>query len=371
MLAQDEQVILGVVQKGQCGEPCSKLENMMAKLMTKMDGFFQAGIVDIRTQIATTSDGEEKTVQTLFNITNIPMILIYRYGAKQPAEAMMLTQETMGQLIGAYDIPQHQKQVHDTFLQFLPTKVERINRGNMKEWMSKSDNKARVLLVTKRTVTPAMFTKLSLNHPGVAFGELRESDPGALEELATLGGPKVAKFPSLLFGKAMKDGWAAPSDVYAGALNLQAIGAGITKIDPGIHIPELLGENTLTDACTSKGGICVVAVLPAKFTKHLEAFKSVAARWWGENNLAHFVWVNEEKQEKWVEAFKVEYFPGVVVLNARKKLYATHVGTFNAENLYPFITKVMAGKEKLTGLDSMPKLLKVDKTMPPLNMKEL
>jgi len=38
---------------------------------------------------------------------------------------MMIQQDAIGQIIGAYDLPQHQKQVHDTFLQFLPTKVIR------------------------------------------------------------------------------------------------------------------------------------------------------------------------------------------------------------------------------------------------------
>ena len=38
---------------------------------------------------------------------------------------MMIQQDAIGQIIGAYDLPKHQKQVHDTFLQFLPTKVIR------------------------------------------------------------------------------------------------------------------------------------------------------------------------------------------------------------------------------------------------------
>ena len=114
---------------------------------------------------------------------------------------MMIHQEAIGQIIGAYDMPQHQKQVHDTFLQFLPTKampphspapelplrhgfaicwqVERVNKGNMKEWMQRDPHKARVLLATNKKTTPPMFTKLSLDHAGgVLFGELRESDAG-------------------------------------------------------------------------------------------------------------------------------------------------------------------------------------------------
>ena len=92
---------------------------------------------------------------------------------------------------------------------------------------------------------------------------------------------------------------------------------------------------------------------------------------------------------------QVEYFPGLLALNSRKKLYSTFVGTFNEDNLYPFILKaciptlgpaphayrphpvprgcaqVLAGKEKLSKLDNIPKLEKTARTMPPLNMKEL
>jgi len=371
-LAQDEQVIIGVVQKGQCGEPCDKLEKMMAKMMVKMDGFFNAAIVDVRTAVDTGVAGDEQTIHSMFNITTIPLIFIYGYGVKDVRRPMMLQQETIGQVIGAYDMPQHQKQVHDTFLQFLPTKVTQVKSGNLKEWLQEEPHKARVLLVTSKKATPPMFTKLSVDFAnGVKFGELRESYPGAVEELKKLGGPEVTKFPKLLLGPALGEGYAAPTTEYKGALNLKSIGAEIAKINPGIAIPELLSEEILNTACTSKGGICAVAVLPAKFSDHLEKFKAVANRWYGEAGIVNFVWVNEEKQEGWVNAFNVEYFPGLVVLNARKKLYSNFVGTFDEGNMYQFILNIMKGKGQLTKLDAMPKLEKVDKTMPPLNMKEL
>jgi hypothetical protein len=278
----------------------------------------------------------------------------------------MLNQQTSGQMIQAYTMPAQQKQVHDVFLQFLPTRVERVNRGNLKEWLQQSPQKARVLLVTAKTVTPPMFTKLSLDHgAGVMFGELRQSDPGAVEELKKLGGPKVDKFPKLLMGKALGEGWAAPTDVYGGKLSLQAIGESVAKINPGQYIPELTSPEVMEEACTSKGGICVVAVLPSKFDKHLDAFKKVAGRWLGDSvPVANFVWLNEEKQEKFVDAFRVENFPGLVALNARKKLYSTLVGTFDEENVYLFVLKVLQGKQSLSKLDSMPSLEKVSKTMP-------
>ena len=81
MLAQ---LIVGVVQKGQCGEPCAKLETMLAKMMQKMGGFFNAAIADVRTAVDTGEKGEEHTIQSLFNITTLPAIYIYQYGVKEP-----------------------------------------------------------------------------------------------------------------------------------------------------------------------------------------------------------------------------------------------------------------------------------------------
>jgi len=328
--------------------------------------------VDVRTAVDTGVPGDEQTIHSMFNVTTIPLIFIYRYGVKDVKQPMMIQQEAIGQIIGGYDLPQHQGQIHNTFLQFLPSKVEQVKSGNLKEWLQEEPHKARVLLVTSKKSTPPMITKLSVDYGhGVKFGELRESYPGAVAELKKLGGPDMKKFPKLLLGKALGNGYAVPDVEYSGKLNLKAISSEIAKINPGISVPELLGEDTLKSACTSKGGVCIVAVLPARFTKHLDVFKKVASRWYGEAGLVNFVWVNEEKQEKWVEAFKVEYFPGCIAVNARKKLYSTFVGTFNEENLYPFVRGVLEGKEKLTRVDSMPKLDKADKTMPPLNMKEL
>ena len=155
----------------------------------------------------------------------------------------MIQQEAIGQIIGGYEMPQHQGQIHNTFLQFLPSKVEQVKSGNLQEWLQEDPHKARVLLVTSKKSTPPMITKLSVDFAhGVKFGELRESYPGAVEELKKLGGPEIKKFPKLLMGKALGKGYAVPDIEYSGALNLAAIGAEIAKINPGITIQELLGE---------------------------------------------------------------------------------------------------------------------------------
>merc|ERR1711970_1516486 len=196
-----------------------------------MQGFFKTCIVDVRTAISV--DNDEMTIHSMFNITTIPMVFIYRYGNKEPKNALVLNSNTTQQLMGAYltGQPEHMKQVNDVFLQFLPTRVERVNRGNLEDFLKKEPEKARVVLVTAKHLTPPMFTKLSLDHgAGVLFCELRNSDPGAVEELAKLGGPKVDKFPKLLFGKALGNGWAAPTTAYSGPLNLASIGAEIKKM---------------------------------------------------------------------------------------------------------------------------------------------
>lgn len=44
----------------------------------------------------------------------------------------------------------------------------------------------------------------------------------------------------------------------------------------------------------------------------------------------------------------MEYFPGLVAVNVRKKLYSSFVGNFDTETLYSFVTRVLSGKEALT-----------------------
>jgi len=367
-LLQDEQLVVGAVQKGQCGEPCAKLETFMAKLQQNMKGYFKTAIVDVRTTLEV--GGDEMTMHTMYNITNIPQIFVYRYGVKDPKAAMTLTSETVGQVMGMYETKDasHKKQVHDVFLQFLPNRVERVNKGSLKEWLQKSPQKARVLLVTARTVTPPMYNKLSLDYgAGMLFGELRKSDPGAVEELKALGGPTIDKFPKLLTQKALGEGWAAPTEVYSGALGLAPIGEALAKINPGPFVPELTNQKVMEAECSNKGGICVVAVLPARFEKDLATFKkAVASRWFGDSGvaLANFVWINEEKQEPFVDALKVENFPGLVALNPRKKLYSVYVGSFQEENLHNFVLRVLGGKEKLSKADTIPKLENGSPTMP-------
>lgn len=275
--------------------------------------------------------------------------------------------DSTGQLIQGYlsGQAQHISQVHNTFLQFLPNRVENIRSGNMKEWLEKEPEKARVMLVTAKTTTPSMFIKLALDHgDGVLFGELRQSSPGALEEWEKLGGQKVDKFPKLLFGKALGKGWAAPSEVYAGKLGVVPIGEAIAKINPGPRVVELSSEEDMQTECAAKGGICVIAVLPNRFDKHLDIFKKVARRSFGSDMvLAHFMWINEEKQEPFVEGLKVENFPGVVSINTRKKIYSNFIGTFNEKTLYEYVVRVIQGKESLTKIDTFPKLLKSSPTL--------
>jgi len=370
LTSSDEQVAVGIVQKGQCGQPCEMLENFMQQLTAKMKGFFKTCIVDVRTAVDVGTD--EMTMHSMFNITTIPMIFIYRYGVKDVKQALILNTNTTAQIMGAYGAPNqpgqppNQKQVHDVFLQFLPTRVERLNKGNLKDFLQREPERARVLLVTSKTITPPMYTKLSLDHgAGVLFGELRSGDAGAVEELAKLGGPKIEKFPKLIMQKALGDGWAAPTDVYSGALGLAPIGEAIAKINPGPRVPELTSEDAMKAECANKGGVCLVAVLPSRFEKSLEQFKAVAKRWFGtEVVMANFVWVNEEKQENFVNAFKLENFPGLIALNARKKLYSVFVGTFDAETLYSFVLRVLNGKESLSKVDKVPKIEKSAPTMP-------
>merc|ERR1711865_346616 len=156
MANEEQQVVLGLSSRGNCGEPCE----MFNKFLT---------------------NDEENTLQNLYNISTIPAVQIYPYGHKSYDQAYAIDTNTTGQLMGAYlnaektQKAAYTKQVHDVFLQFLPKgEVENVNAGNLEEWLSQDSSKARALLVTAKSSTPPMFTKLALDYgAGMLFGELR------------------------------------------------------------------------------------------------------------------------------------------------------------------------------------------------------
>ena len=64
----------------------------------------------------------------------------------------------------------------------------------------------------------------------------------------------------------------------------------------------------------------------SRFDDSLATFKSVAARRFGSSGgsatpVVHFVWVNADRQEDFMDGFGVESLPSVLAVNPRKKRY--------------------------------------------------
>jgi hypothetical protein len=63
-----------------------------------------------------------------------------------------------------------------------------------------------------------------------------------------------------------------------------------------------------------------------------------------------FAWTDGDFQTGFVSAFDRLQTPGLVALNAKKKMYSTFVGSFNRAELSKFVHNVMSGKETLESL---------------------
>jgi len=364
MANEEQQVVLGLSTRGNCGEPCEMFNKFLTNLEKTMDGYFKVVLADITTMIK--KDSEENTLQNLYNISTIPAIQIYPYGHKSYDQAYAIDTNTTGQLMGAYlnaektQKAAYTKQVHDVFLQFLPKgEVENVNAGNLEEWLSQDSSKARALLVTAKSSTPPMFTKLALDYgAGMLFGELRSKQSASMDKLKELG-ITVSEFPKLLIGKA--GGGAKKMKAYKGKLGLTPISIELAKATPGVIVPELLSNTVFESACTNKGGICVILFASSRFDESLATFKSVAARRFGSGGssatpVVHFVWVNADRQEDFMDGFGVESLPSVLAVNPRKKRYSMMKGSYNAAEIKGFVTRILSGKESLSKVDKIPKL---------------
>jgi hypothetical protein len=377
MADTEQQIVLGLSSRGQCGEPCEFLNKFLTSLEKSMDGYFKVVLADITTMIKV--DDEENTLQNLYNISTIPALQIFPYGHKSFRQAFSINTNTTGQLMGAYlNAPAKQKamyakQVHDVFLQFLPKgEVDQVNAGNAVEWFAQEPEKGRALLITAKSSTPPMFTKLALDFgAGMLFGELRSKQSASMDKLAELG-IKVTEFPKLLIGKP--GGGAKKMKEYKGKLGLTAISKELAKVTPGVIVPELLSNAVFESACTSKGGICVVAMLSSRFDDPLETFKKVAARRFasadgsGSSPVVNFVWMNADRQEDFMDAFGVESLPTVIALNPRKKRYSMMKGSFSSAEVLGFVSRLLSGKESLSKIDAIPKL---EKNGPSMSMGKM
>jgi hypothetical protein len=130
----DEQIVLGISTRG-CGEPCELFSKFLTGLSDKMKGFFQVVQADVTTQVLLGSD--ESTLQTLYNITTIPMIQVFPYGIKDLRQPLTFTTNSTSQLMHVYQQTKSQKQVHDAFLQFLPQgEVKQLSSTDVEDFLT-------------------------------------------------------------------------------------------------------------------------------------------------------------------------------------------------------------------------------------------
>lgn len=132
---------------------------------------------------------------------------------------------------------------------------------------------------------------------------------------------------------------------------------GTAKPPPAVT--ELADAAALEAACTSKGGICIIAALdPAapKHADHLEALQAVAALRDGQP--LSFSWVSAKAHAAFVRGLGATpaNTPAVVALSPKKLRYAVMTSALSKTSLGEFLDGVLTGKVSTAPMAAMPEL---------------
>ena len=132
---------------------------------------------------------------------------------------------------------------------------------------------------------------------------------------------------------------------------------GTAKPPPAVT--ELADAAALEAACTSRGGICVIAALdPAdpKHADHLEALQAVAALRDGQP-LA-FSWVSAKAHAAFVRGLGATpaNTPAVIALSPKKLRYAVMTSALSKASVGEFLDGVLTGKVSTSPMAAMPEL---------------
>jgi hypothetical protein len=78
--------VLGIgAPEHRCGEGCERLKRLLADAAAKSGGIYKYGLLDAFDSI-TNKDGEVVDLRTAWNITTIPMLVMFPWGEKSIAK---------------------------------------------------------------------------------------------------------------------------------------------------------------------------------------------------------------------------------------------------------------------------------------------
>ena len=241
-----------------------------ASVADKSGGIFRIAYTH-GTDVVTSHTGEPVLAHQLFNVTEVPSLVLYAPGPKRLERGLSIHAQM---LMGVYE--QGQRALHSMLRGFVPTLVDSVRGTDLRGWLGGGDNSAldslpRVLLLSSKQERSLQYRALSSAFASRAvFGQGLASDKGLASTFGVTAPPALFISPPF----AAADAGAAPA---AGEPLLPAAATAAWRRYPGNLSSATYSDlrHWLLEALPVRGPAPVVLRGPDDFARHCGAARGV------------------------------------------------------------------------------------------------
>lgn len=358
------------------GENNLLMARTLASVAANSDGLLRVGLVRGSGSVEG-ADGEERSVMKLYNVTHVPHLLVWPAGTgpRSMQPPLRFPPDVTAQLLSAST-----KRLWENLRPLIPSLVDGpLKTASLNNFLAAPPAALpRVVLVHAKPDASVLLKRLSIDFAarGVfALAAATDANVTAAWGLPEGGGDAPALFVSPSGATAAapvankKKGGAAavpaPGSLStwtrfpaSSALTYSAIRAWLATTLPAAPTPQLRTAGDWERECAASQGLCVIGVFPAgeRGAEPRRVFSKIAgAPSWTKADLeslqaqggyrAHraalaFMWVDGDAQGAWAAALRASA-PALVVINPRKKLFATMMESFSEANVQAFVESVI------------------------------
>ena len=357
------------------GENNLQMAKTLASVAANSDGLLRVGLLRGSGSVAG-ADGEERTVMKLYNVTHVPQLLVWPAGTgpRSLQPPLRFPPDVTAQLLTAST-----KRLWENLKPLIPSLVDGpLKTASLGAFLAAPPSALpRVVLVHSKPDASALLKRLSLDFSSrgiFALAAASDANVTAAWGLPDGGGESPALFvsPTGAVAASKKKGVVVPA---AGALSkwsrfppssaltYAAIREWLSTTLPPAPTPQLRTAGDWDRECAGSQGLCVVGVFPAgqRGDEARRVFSKIAGSpSWTKADLeslqaqsgykAHraalsFMWVDGDAQGAWAAALRATA-PALVVMNPRKKLFATMMESFSEANVQAFVESVIFERPK-------------------------
>jgi len=355
-LAEEERAVL-VAFLGQAEEECGGAMGTLKAALREFSGMLPMYYIVLGSGVEgmeglAADDGT--LIQALREAPCTPKLALWPYGEdKEEEDPEVFT----GDLADKQEL---QSFVHESF----PNLVLRLNAQILQQYLGADLERPKMLLMTAKEQTPAMFRALAMNfHKDFGFAEIHKDDK---ESLASF--PGTAKFPAMYLLAPQQDGQLGVipippplkyPNVYKFLSEIQIKPAEPGAAPPGALEP-IASQQDFEARCVEAGGLCAIALLDGSNAEALEKKKAIVAKVAGKHaeSPVRFVWMDGAAQHQFAAAFGARStdLPTVLILSAHHRRYALLRGSFGESAIGALVDGVLSGKVKTVPLQELPEI---------------